>query len=144
MQPRAFLQALDDDAILRAIRAAEERSSGEIRVHVSSHETTDAQKDAAARFEALGMTKTRERNGVLFYLAPKSRAFAVIGDTAIHERCGPAFWTEIASAMEAAFREGRYTDGLVAGIARAGFALAEHFPRQHDDANELSDEVSRD
>jgi uncharacterized membrane protein len=146
MRPVSFLNALDHERILRAIREAEAGSSGEVRVHVASGEATDAQAAAAAEFERLGMTRTERRNGILFFVAPRSRSFAVLGDRGIHEKCGPAFWSDIAAAMEADFREGRFTDGIVKGVARAGEALARHFPREagRTDVNELPDEVSED
>ena len=91
------------------------------------------------------MAATAERNGVLIYVAPRSQRFAVLGDTGIHEKCGAGFWKEIAAAMEHDFREGRYTDGLLKGIAAAGDALARFFPRtEAADRNELPDQISED
>ena len=92
------------------------------------------------------MTKTAERNGVLLFVAPASQAFAVVGDRGIHERCGPDFWKDVAAAVEADFKAGRYSDGIVKGVARLGDALATHFPRQTGaaDANELPDQVTED
>jgi uncharacterized membrane protein len=46
--------------------------------------------------------------------------------------------------METLFREGKFTEGVVAGVQRAGEVLARHYPRQADDRNELSDQVARD
>jgi uncharacterized membrane protein len=89
----------------------------------------------------LGMTKTAARSGVLIFVAPASRTFAVIGDTAVHEKCGDGFWQELATAMTEHFKSGDFTPGLVHGIARAGALLAEHVPRQSDDKNELPDKV---
>jgi uncharacterized membrane protein len=146
MNTGAFLKELDHARIVAAIAAAESRCRAEIRVHVSSQPISDAEKAAVAQFEALGMTATRERNGVLIYVAPASRKLAIVGDTGIHERCGAGFWRETAAAMEADFRAGRFTDGIVAGVKRAGEALATHFPpaAQRPDVNELPDEVSED
>jgi uncharacterized membrane protein len=145
MKSKAFLKQLDHDRIVAAIRDAEARSRGELRVHVARGDVDDVQQAAARQFEAFGMTKTAERNGVLVYVVPASRKFAVIGDTGIHERCGPSFWSEIAATMEADFREGRFTDGIVKGVARAGEALARHFPRAGGaDVNELPDEVTEE
>lgn len=142
---KAFLGKLDHERIVAAIRDAEARSRGEIRVHASSRAVADARQEAVVRFERLGMTATQERNGILIYVAPLSRSFAIVGDSGIHERCGADFWKEIAAAMEQDFRAGRFSDGLVKGIARAGDALAEHFPRSGaPDVNELSDSVSED
>ena len=130
---------------MAAIRSAEARSRGEIRVHASSDIVEDAQREAARQFERLGMAATAERNGVLIYVAPRSQRFAVLGDTGIHEKCGAGFWKEIAAAMEHDFREGRYTDGLLKGIAAAGDALARFFPRtEAADRNELPDQISED
>jgi uncharacterized membrane protein len=146
MKLQRFLQAVDHDRIVAAIRAAESRSRGEIRVHASGKPAPEPQRTAAELFATLGMTKTAERNGVLILVAPASQSFAVVGDAGIHERCGHEFWREIASAMEADFRAGRFTDGLLKGIERAGEALARHFPRGEGgaDSNELPDQVSED
>ena len=146
MQTKAFLNALDHERIVKAIAQAEACSRAEVRVHVSNHAVDDAQKAAAVQFETLGMTKTAERNGVLIYVAPRSRKFAIIGDSGIHQSCGQSFWQEVAAAMEADFRAGHFTDGIVKGVARAGEALGTHFPRREGvcDLNELKDEVSED
>jgi uncharacterized membrane protein len=146
MKVKSFLAQVDNERVVAAIRAAESRSAGEIRVHVSNKTVDDAQKAAAAQFEALKMTATKERNGVLIYIAPRSQKFAIIGDQGIHERCGPQFWTDVAGAMAEDFRGARFTDGIVKGVTRAGDRLAEHFPRAagQADVNELSDEVSED
>ncbi|MGA0850352.1 MAG: hypothetical protein ACO3RX_10420, partial [Chthoniobacterales bacterium] len=69
---------------------------------------------------------------------------AVIGDEAVHTKCGQGFWTETARMVEKEFSAGRFTEGLVAGIGRAADLLAEHFPRRPDDRNELPDAISRD
>jgi len=146
MKVGPFVRQLDQDRIVEAIRAAEARSRGELRVHVSSRAVEDPQKAAAAQFEKLGMAGTAERNGILIYVAPKSQTFAVIGDAGIHEKCGAPFWGELVAAIGGEFREGHFTDGLVNAIARAGDALATHFPRLTDrtDRNELPDQVSED
>ena len=146
MQTESFLGALDHERIVKAIQDAESRSRGEVRVHVSRQAVQDPEAAAARQFEALGMTRTAERNGVLLYVAPVSQIFAVVGDEGIHARCGVDFWKDVAAAMETDFRAGHYTDGIVKGVARVGEALATHFPRQEGtaDANELSDEVTED
>ena len=146
MKVKSFLAAVDHDRVVNAIREAEGRSSGEIRVHVSGKTVDDAEKAAAAQFDELKMADTRERNGVLLYIAPRSQKFAVIGDSGIHARCGPEFWREVAQAVGEDFRAGHFTDGIVKGVTRAGDLLARNFPRSaaRADVNELSDQVSED
>ena len=141
---RKFLSKLDSDRIVAAIADAEKRSSGEIRVHITRRKPDNVEERARRRFELLGMTRTAERNGVLFYVAPNLRRFQILGDSGIHEKCGDVFWKETAAGMEEHFHRGEFTEGLIHGIAKAGALLAEHFPRTDADTNELPDEVTED
>ncbi len=133
--------AIDHAKVVAAIAAAEQKTSGEIRVLVARQAAADAVAAAEAHFERLGMTATKERNGVLIFIAPASRNFAVIGDSGVHEKCGESFWKLLAAAMELHFKRGEFTEGLVHGIEKAGALLAENFPRGDDDRNELPDEI---
>ena len=144
MNPKAFINQLDDSVILQAIAASETRSSGEIRVYVSRHVAKDVLAEAAEAFSRLGMDKTALRNGVLLYFVPKSRQFAVIGDEAIHARCGREFWSGVSATISERFKAGSFTEGVLAGIAKVGDLLAEHFPCSGDDRNELPDRIERD
>jgi len=134
----------DSDRIVAAIASAEKKTSGEIRVHITHRVPKDLEHRAKLRFEKLGMTRTQERNGVLIYIAPRARAFRVLGDTAIHEKCGGGFWQEVAAAMTEAFRREEWTEGVVKGVERVGEVLARHFPRRAGDVNQLPDEVTED
>jgi uncharacterized membrane protein len=144
MKPQEFFSKLEHDEIVAAIRKAESKMCGEIRVFVSRKERHDPVASAKHRFEKLGMTKTKERNGVLIYLAPRVRKFAIIGDVAIHQKCGEGFWKDVAQEMTEHFRKSEFTSGIVHGIHRAGALMASHFPRQAGDANQLSDEIEHD
>jgi len=139
-----FIKQLREDEIVAAIRAAELKTSGELRVFISDKSAADPVAAAQAEFTRLGMANTLERNAVLIYLAPHPRKFAVIGDAGVHARCGDAFWQELAGVMTGHFRKAEFTEGILQGIQRAGELLAEHFPRQTDDRNELPDSVERD
>ena len=81
---------------------------------------------------------------MLIFVAPRSRTFAVIGDEAIHAKCGNSFWSDLSAAMTGHFKRGDFTDGIVQGIDRAGELLAGHFPRNPGDKNELPDDVIED
>ena len=141
MKKSAFIQQLDHGAVEAAIAEAEVLTSGEIRVVVSHHPADDPMAAAQAAFERLGMTKTKERNAILIFVAPASQTFAVIGDEAVHQKCGDDFWQQLADAMTEHFKQGAYTNGLRQGIELAGTLLAEHFPRRPTDGNELPNQV---
>jgi uncharacterized membrane protein len=132
---------LDESRVVASIAAAEQRTSGEIRVVVSPQKTDTPMLAAEKQFERLGMNKTAARNGILIFVAPASHRFAVIGDRGIHEKCGATFWEDLAVAMTERFKRGDFTDALVLGIERSGALLAEHFPRRPDDRNELPDHI---
>jgi uncharacterized membrane protein len=144
MKQQAFIEQLQNEQIVAAIRAAEGKTSGEIRVFITRKETTDPLAAGQAEFTRLGMTKTAERNGVLIFVAPRSQKFAIIGDKGIHEKCGEAFWRAMAEEMTAHFKKTEFTQGIVSAIQKAGTLLGEHFPRRTDDQNELPDAVERD
>jgi uncharacterized membrane protein len=120
---------IDHDQVVAALQAAEAMTSGEIRVLMARHKAADPVVAAQTYFNALGMAESPHRNGILIFVAPRSRNFAVIGDQAVHEQCGDAFWAEVAEAMGSRFRSGDFTDGVVHGITRAGELLARTFPR---------------
>ncbi|MBC7367517.1 MAG: TPM domain-containing protein [Undibacterium sp.] len=129
-------------AVVAAIVAAEQKTSGEIRVVLSRKKAGDPVAAAQAEFTRLGMTATAARNGVLIFVAPASKNFAVIGDTGIHEKCGDAFWRLLAAELTIHFKRGDFTAGLVHGIEHAGKLLAENFPSQGDsDRNELPNDI---
>lgn len=144
MNAREFLRQLRDDAIVSAIAEAERQTSGEVRVFISRGQPADAVAAARQAFEKLGMTRTRERNGVLLFVAPKTQQFAVIGDAGIHERCGDEFWQSLVREMSERFGKAEFTEGITQVIRLAGERLARHFPRQPDDRNELPNQVVRE
>jgi len=141
MQTHTFISRLDHTRIERAIAAAELRTSGELRVVIHGSKTDDPLAAATEEFARLGMHRTRDRSAILLLVAPRSRTFACYGDIAIHEKCGPQFWQELADTLSADFRREAFTDGIVAALAKAGELLATHFPRHPDDRNELPDHV---
>lgn len=140
----SFFSQIDNDRIVKAIADAESRSSGEVRVHVTHRKPEDLEARARRRFELLGMTKTADRNGVLFYIAPGLRQFQILGDAGIHEKCGADFWKDVAAEMEESFRRGEFTEGIVRGVQKVGELLAVHFPRSTQDRNELPNAIDEE
>src|SRR5437867_9535437 len=104
MRTREFLSKLEHDRIVRAIREAESKTSGEIRVFVQRGKlSADPLIAAQKKFHQLGMHKTQERNAVLIFVAPRAHKFAVVGDKAIHEKCGDEFWEQIIDGMRTTY-----------------------------------------
>ena len=129
------------NAIKQVIKAAESLTSAEIRVVVEHHLDGEPYQKAVEFFEKLGMTQTQQRNGVLIYVARKSKKFAIIGDEGIHKHVGDEFWQAVAQEMKTFFQKGQFVEGIQAGVKRAGEVLSQYFPWKEGDVNELSDEV---
>jgi uncharacterized membrane protein len=144
MKASSFFSEGQQAQILASVKEAEMETSGEIRVHVETSLKGDVLDRAAWLFKKLRMDKTAERNGVLFYLAVSDRKFAIIGDAGINAKVPAGFWDDVSELLKKSFREGKFTEGLSAGILLAGKHLKTHFPRRSDDVNELPDEISFD
>jgi uncharacterized membrane protein len=146
MTRRGLLRRLDSRDIEAAIRRAESRSSGEIRVSVVGFFRGDSRRLGDAAFTRLGMAATRHRNGVLILLAPTRRTIVIVGDDGIHARVGDDFWRAVTRQLAGRFRGGEFTPGLIEAIERIGEGLAAHFPPgsgSEADANELPDSIDR-
>jgi uncharacterized membrane protein len=66
-------------------------------------------------------------NAALILVAPQARTFAVIGDRALHERVGQAFWDDLVAQMTGAFKTAGPTDAIILGIDHLGAAMRTHF-----------------
>ncbi len=143
MKVKDFIGTQGSTDIVAAIKEAELNTSGEIRVHIESKcKGDDPVNRAVSIFNHLKMYNTKDRNGVLIYVAVNSKKFAIIGDKGINEVVGANFWDDIKQQMRECFVEGEYVKGLVLAIKQAGVSLKEYFPYQTDDINEQPDEIS--
>jgi uncharacterized membrane protein len=145
MRTKEFLSKLEHSRIVQAIRDAEANTSGEIRVFIQRGELdADPLIMAQKKFRRLGMEKTRHRNAVLIFVAPRAHKFAVVGDQGIHEKCGGEFWQHLVDSMRAHFKSEKFSQAIVEAIEEAGRALAMHFPKDPKEpgaSNELPDDV---
>jgi uncharacterized membrane protein len=139
---RRLQRAIDQQQVHQAIVDAERRTSGEIRVSLSPFFWGDVHSAAERAFERMGMTGTRQRNGVLFFVVPSRRRFVVLGDQGIHSHVGQQFWHDVTAAVGDRFRRGDFTGGLVHGIETVGEELAEAFPAaERVGQDQLPDEI---
>ncbi len=138
-----FLTREEEQEIVAAIRVAEDHTSGEIRVHIEARSSIDTFSRAQQVFHMLKMDQTAESNGVLIYVAVEDHKFVIYGDKGIDRAVPKDFWESTKNVIQEHFREGRFKDGIIAGVLKAGVELKKHFPWQEDDKDELSNEVSR-
>jgi putative membrane protein len=100
---------------------------------------THASRLAQAQFYAQGVQLTPHHSGVLLFVSLAERYVEIVADKGIHERIGEARWKAIIDGFVAHVRRGRVTDGFVEAIGACGAAMAEHYPPDPTEINELSD-----
>ncbi|MEO5673960.1 MAG: TPM domain-containing protein [Chitinophagales bacterium] len=136
-----FLSDEEKKEIALAIQAAEGGTIGEIRVYLEKKCKDDAMTRALKIFGQLKMELTKDRTGVLIYIAHDDRVFAILGDEGINAKVPENFWDEVKELMAASFAEGNFVSGIKSAIGQCGIHLQKHFPGHEQDTNELSDEV---
>ena len=137
-----FLSTEEEAQVVEAIRTAEKKTSGEIRVHLEKTSKGDVYERALEVFHLLKMDNTELHNGVLIYVAVEDKTFVIFGDEGINEVVEDDFWESTKNVMQGHFKRGHFKQGLVDGILRAGKELETYFPWESGDKNEISDDIS--
>lgn len=136
-----WLSSEDKEQIKNAVALAEEHTNAEIRVFVEQQCSDSPLDRAKFLFHKLDMDKTKDRNGVLIYLAYESRKFALFGDQGIHEKVGQSFWNDTTADMQGLFRQGKFYEGILEGLKDCGEQLSKYFPKDEHDTNELPNDI---
>jgi uncharacterized membrane protein len=90
------------------------------------------------------MHKTEERNGILLFLVPANKQFAILGDIGINSKVLPNAWDDIRDRMQSHFKQQQFKEGVLFGIHQAGALLSQYFQPRLTNPNELSNEISTD
>ncbi|MHB8813032.1 MAG: TPM domain-containing protein [Steroidobacteraceae bacterium] len=98
-----------------------------------------ASRLAQAQFYLQGVQLTAHHSGVLFFVSLAERYVEIVADKGIHEKLGEAHWQQIIDKFLAHVSRGRVVDGFVDAIGACGAAMAEHYPPDPGDTNQLSD-----
>ena len=132
--------------IEQAIKAGEATHSGQVRFVVEGaldgmplFTGQSARERALDIFSHLRIWDTTHNNGVLIYLLLADRKVEIVADRGIDAKVGAAGWQTICAAMEADFRSGNFSGGVIKGIAAVSQQLAAYFPKRGTGPNELPD-----
>jgi uncharacterized membrane protein len=139
----SFLTATEEQEIVQAIQKAEFNTSGEIRVHIEKITSKDVMDRAKEVFFDLKMNQTKDRNGILLYVATDSKKFAILGDSGIDQKVPSHFWQDETDMIIGLFAQKQNCLALTKGIEKVGEKLKAFFPYQSDDRNELTNEISK-
>ncbi len=140
--PRTTLRKIE-----HAIAEVEQTHAGQIRFAVEEAlpfkpllAGQSARERAIEVFSNLRVWDTEHNNGVLIYLLLADRDVEIVADRGVHAKLGQATWESICQEMEAAFRQGKFEEGALAGIRSVGAHLARHYPHAGTKVNELPDQ----
>ena len=128
--------------MVAAIKKAEDHTVGEIKVHIDNHCKDDVFEKASSIFDKLKMHDTKERTGVLIYMACKDKKMAILGDKGIHQIVQDVFWNAILAQSITFFKQEKYFEGLEYAVKSVGVELHKHFPSTQNNTNEISNEIS--
>lgn len=142
MSTNGFLTEKQEQRIIEAIAEAENKTSGEVRVHIEHKSNRDPLERAARIFHELGMDETELQNGVLIYIATEDHKAAVYAGKGIHKQVEEGFWNDVLNIILNHFRQEDYEAGIVEAVKKVGNKLKELFPGRKGDINELTDDIS--
>jgi putative membrane protein len=101
----------------------------------------EVRRAAQAAFHQFRIGRTAQRTGMLIYVSLAERLVWVVGDDRVSERVDQPVWDAARDRIVEGFRSRRPTEGIVAAVRDCGTVLAEHFPIQDGDENELTNEL---
>jgi uncharacterized membrane protein len=131
---------IDRSRVRAAVEAAELRTSAEIVVAIAPFFIGNLTTAAKRAFTRLGVARTRQRNGVLVFVAPARHGVVVLADDGAMTRIDASAWHRVVRRIATLFAEGHGTEGLIAGIEHLAEVLSGAFPFELGDINELPDE----
>lgn len=137
--------------ITESVRQAESQTSGEIRVKIRKYfqkgrecfeaDIRDIHHQAEFDFDAEGLAKTQDKTGVLILVVLEERKFKILADEGIYKKLPQFYLDNCAKDLVSRFVNAEYVSGIRETVEALGVMLAKHFPRRHDDVNELPNDV---
>ena len=96
-----------------------------------------AHQRAVEQFLVQNMHTTEGRTGVLIYVSFAERYVEVIADNGIYKKVPYQIWEGVVAKLTHHLARGERTEGLIEAIATCGKVLAQHFPPDQGDKDEL-------
>ena len=100
-----------------------------------------AARRAREQFHTQNLHRTREHSGILLFVSVAERYVEIIADEGIHARVPEGSWQTVVEHFTLRVKAGQIADGFVEAVTTIGGHLAEHFPSQGTNPNELPDHL---
>jgi len=98
-------------------------------------------KRAISLFRVSTDHRTVGRTGILLYLSMREHRAEIVADQAIAAKVEPGVWGDAMIAMIDRVRAGAPGEGMAEAVRQMGLVLTEHFPKTHQNPNELPDRL---
>ncbi|HWP18597.1 MAG TPA: TPM domain-containing protein [Burkholderiaceae bacterium] len=145
LDERDAVRALGPDTLERLTRRVSESErlhTGELRICVEAGlpfsylwRDATARERAVQMFGKLRVWDTEYNNGVLIYLLLAEHRIEIVADRGLARHVPQSAWDEILHGMSAAFKAGRFEEGLAAAVDAVTALLVRHFPATPGSAN---------
>ncbi|TYP92755.1 TLP18.3, Psb32 and MOLO-1 founding protein of phosphatase [Fodinibius salinus] len=142
MATQELLTEEEEQQIIAAINKTEQKTTGEVRVHIQKQCNGNALEHAARIFHDLGMDATKRKNGVLIYIAFEDHKAAVYAGKGIDKQVQEGYWNDVLNILLTHFKKDEFAKGIQEAISEVAGKLAELYPYEHDDIDELTNEIS--
>ena len=132
------------DAIEQEIAKSEALHNGELRFAIETALDLpplllglSSRQRAFDVFSRLRVWDTEMNSGVLIYLLLVDHKVEIVADRGIAAKVDQADWEMVCREIERAFRAGDFKGGAIFGVQRISALLAQHFPPETRNPNEL-------
>lgn len=144
MNHKTILSEGEKSRLVDTIKRVEETTIAEIKIHIDNHCKEEVLAKAATVFTKLGMDKTKNKTGVLIYVACQDRKMAILADSAIHQKVKANYWDDLVAQCINFMKQEKYFEGLTHVLQSIEKDLSSHFPSsiQSENPNEISNDLS--
>ena len=88
-------------------------------------------------FAESGVHNTKNHSGILIFISLLEKQVRILADSGINEKISQDMWNLIADDLTAGISEKNYEAAIIGAIQKCGDLLAQHFPAQKTDGDEL-------
>ena len=100
-----------------------------------------AYRAATEQFHIRGVSRKKDRSGILIFVSLAERYARIIADEGIVARVPQSEWQGAVDLLVAHMRGGRVADGFIAAVEACGLVLMANFPRTEMSRDELPDRI---
>jgi putative membrane protein len=100
-----------------------------------------AHRAAMEQFMIRGMARKKNRAGVLIFVSLAEHYARIVADDGIASKVAQSVWQDAVDALLECAADGEIAEGFIIAVGKCGRVLAEHFPPEPGDEDQLPDRI---